>query len=69
MRGAKKRGTLLRFGLFSEYIDLEYVPMHGMYRANQAGYSIRILVVVPQEYVDTDSTRRVAAPTKKTNIL
>jgi len=34
--------------------------MHVIYRVKQAGYVIRILVAVPQEYVNTYSTYRVA---------
>jgi len=33
--------------------------MHVIYRVNQAGYVIHILLVAPQEYVNIYSTRRV----------
>jgi len=33
--------------------------MHVIYRANQAEHGIYILVVAPQEYVNTYSTRRL----------
>jgi len=47
------------FSLFCEYIHLEYVRIHIIYRVNQAEYDINILVVAPHEYVNTYSTRRV----------
>jgi len=46
------------FSLFCEYIRLEYVRLHVIYRVNQAEYAIHILVVASQEYVNTFSTRR-----------
>jgi len=53
------------FSLFYEYIQLESVRIHVIYRANQAEYVIHILVVAPQElvvapqeYVNIYSTRR-----------
>ena len=53
-----KFGILFTFSLFGEYSNLEYVRIHGMYKVNQAEYAIRILVAVPQEYVNTYSTHR-----------
>jgi len=35
------------------------MQIHVICRVNQAEYVIRILVAVPQEYVNTYSTRRV----------
>jgi len=35
------------FSLFCEYIHLEYVRIHVIYKVNQAEYAIRILVVAP----------------------
>jgi len=46
------------FSLFCEYIWLEYLRIHVIYRVNQAEYGIHILVVAPQEYVNIYSTRR-----------
>jgi len=54
-----KCGILFIFSLFSEYNNLEYVPVPVMYRVNQAEYAIHILVAASQEYVTTYSTRRV----------
>ena len=48
--------------MFYEYIHLEYVRIHVIYRVNQAEYVIRIRVVAPQEYVNIYSTRRVSRP-------
>jgi len=45
-------GFLFIFSLFCEYIHLEYICIHGIYRVNQAEYAIHILVVAPQEYVN-----------------
>ena len=42
-------------------LNLEYVHIHVMYKVYQAEYGIRILVVSPQEYVNIDSTRRLAS--------
>jgi len=47
------------FSLFCEYIHLECVHVHVVYRVNQAEYMIHILVVAPHEYVNTYSTPRV----------
>jgi len=44
--------------LFCEYIHLEYVHIHVIYRVNQAECVSHILVVAPQEYVNIYSTRR-----------
>jgi len=46
--------------MFCEYLDLEYVRGHIIYRANQAEFVIHIVVVAPQEYVNIYSTRRVS---------
>jgi len=46
------------FSLFCEYIHLEYVRIHGIYRVDQAEYVIHILVVAPHEYMNIYSTRR-----------
>jgi len=46
--------------LFCEYIQLEYVRIHVMYRINQEEHVIHIRVVAPQEYVNIYSTRRPA---------
>jgi len=51
-------GILFIFSLFCEYMHLEYVRIHGMYRVNQAEYVIHIRVVMSQEYVNIYSTRR-----------
>jgi len=51
-------GILFIFSLFCEYIQLEYVRIHVIYRVNQAGYGIHIRVVAPLEYVNIYSTRR-----------
>jgi len=45
--------------LFSEYLYLEYVRMHAIYRGKQPEYVIRVIVAAPQEYVNIYSTRRV----------
>jgi len=47
------------FGLFCEYVHLEYVRIHVICRVDQAEYVVRILVVAPQEYVNIVSTRRL----------
>jgi len=54
----KEYGLLFIFRLFCEYIQLEYVRIHVIYRVNQAEYGIHILVVAPQEYLNIYSTRR-----------
>ena len=55
----KEYGILLISILFCEYVHLEYVRIHVIYRVNQAEYIIHIRVVAPQEYVNIYSTRRV----------
>jgi len=45
----KEYGIRFIFSLFCEYIHLEYVRIHGIYRANQAEYVIHVFVVAPQE--------------------
>jgi len=55
----KEYGTLFTVSLFCEYIYLEYVCIHVIYRVNQAEYVIHVLVVKPQEYVKICLTRRV----------
>ena len=49
---------LFKCSLFCEYVHLENVRVPVTYRVNQAEYLIRILVIAPQEYVNTYSTRR-----------
>jgi len=56
-----KCGILFIVSLFCDYMNLEYVYVHAICRVNQAKYAIRMLVVAPQEYVDTHSTRRLTA--------
>ena len=46
---------------FCEYIHLEYVRIHIIYRVNQAEYVIHTIAVAPQEYVNIYSTRRIHA--------
>jgi len=53
-----KYGILFIFRLLYEYIHLEYVHIHVIYRVNQAEYDIRVLVAESQKYVNTFSTRR-----------
>jgi len=54
-------GILFIFSLCCEYINLEYVRIHVIYRVNKAEYAI---VAAPQEYGNTDSTRRVVRETE-----
>jgi len=54
-----KYGTLFIHSLFYEYINLEYVRMHAMFRVNQAGYGIHIVVAAPRENANTYLTRRL----------
>ena len=54
----KYYGILFIFSLFREYMYIECVRMHVIYRLNQAEYVIHIRVVAPQEYVNIYSTRR-----------
>jgi len=58
--GRTQCGILFIFSLFCEYINLEYVRMHVIYRVHQAEYAN---VAAPQEYVNTYSTRRTRTPT------
>jgi len=44
--------------LFCEYIHLEYVRIHAIYRVHEAEYGIHVLEVAPEEYVNMYSTRR-----------
>jgi len=55
----RKYGILFISNLFCEYITLECVRVPVVYRVNQVEYSIHILVVASQEYVNTYSTRRL----------
>jgi len=54
-------GILFIFSLLCEYIHLEYVRIHGIYRVKQAEHVIHILVVAPQEYMNIYSTRRAVS--------
>ena len=54
-------GILFMFSLCCEYVHLEYVRIHVIYRVNKAECMIHILVVAPQEYVNIYSTCRVRA--------
>jgi len=58
-RGRIKYDILFIFSLFYEYSNLECVHIYIIYRVNQGGYVIRILVAASQKYVNTYSTRRV----------
>jgi len=51
-------GILFIFIMFCEYIHLEYVRIHVIYRVDQVEHVIYI-VVAPQEGVNIYSTRRV----------
>ena len=44
-------GILFRCSLFCEYVHLEYICIHVIYRVHRVEYVIHILVVSPQEYV------------------
>jgi len=50
-------GILFIFSPFYEYNYLGYIPIHSIYRLDQAEYVIRILVAASQECVNTYSTR------------
>jgi len=65
--GRIQYGIIFIVGLFYEYLNLEYVRIHGISRVSQAEYGIYIRVVPPQEYVNSYSTRRTVAarPTRK----
>jgi len=62
MLNTRKRGTeygfLFLLRLFCEYIYLEYVHIHVIYRVDQAEYVIHVRVAAPQEYVNIYATRR-----------
>ena len=49
---------LFVFGLFCEYIHLEYERIHVIYRVDQAECDVHILVVALQEHVNIYSTLR-----------
>jgi len=49
----KQYGILFLFSLFCEYIHLEYVRIHVIYRVTRAEYVIRIRMAASQEYVNT----------------
>jgi len=55
----KEYGILFRLSQFCEYIHLEYVRIHVIYRVNPAEYVIHMLMVASQEYVNIYSTRRL----------
>jgi len=60
IRGATKQyGILFIASLFCEYMNVQYGRVPVVYRVTQAEYVIRFFVAVPQEYVNTYSTRRV----------
>ena len=54
-----KHGIPFIFSLVYEYINLEYVRIHGIYEVDQAAYVNYIREAVSQEYVNTYSIRRV----------
>ena len=51
-----------------EYIHLEYVRIHVIYRVNQAEYVIQIRAVAPQECVNIYSTPRVSIPSAQATL-
>ena len=53
-------GILFIVSLFCEYIHLEYVRFHVIYRVRQAECVMHILAVTLQEYMNIYSTRRIA---------
>jgi len=57
----KEYGILFMFSLLCEYIHLECVRIHVVYRVKQAEYVIHIRVFAPQEYVNIYSTRRTTS--------
>jgi len=63
----KAYGILFICRLFYAYINLEHVRVPVIDRVHQAEYGIRILAAAPQEYVNTYSTRRAAAPPSRAN--
>jgi len=54
-----KYGIRFILSLFYEYIHLEYVHVHVIYRVDQAEYVSHILMAVLQEYVNAYPTCRV----------
>jgi len=52
----KEYGILFIFSLFCEYIQLEYVRIHVIYKVHQAESGIHNLVVAPQGYVHIYNT-------------
>jgi len=56
---SEEQNPVLIFSLFCEYTNHEYVRIHAICRVNLAEYAIRIPLAVPQELVNTYSTRRV----------
>jgi len=57
----KEYGILFICSLCCECTRFEYGRVYVMYRVHQAEYVIHVLVVAPQEYVNTYLTRRAAA--------
>jgi len=57
----KEYGILFISSLFYEYIHLDYVRIHVIYRVIQAEYVLLILVIAPQDYVNINSTRRLVS--------
>jgi len=55
--GGKEYGILFICSLFREYVHLEYIRIHVIYRVNQAEYGIYILVFEPHKYVKIFCTR------------
>ena len=51
--------TLFLISLFCEYIHLEYIGIHVIYRVHLSEYIYHILVVAPQEDVKVYSARRL----------
>ena len=47
----KEYGILFIMSLFCDYIQLEYVRIHVIYRVHQAEYVIHILLAASQKYV------------------
>jgi len=48
----KEYGILFIFSLFCEYLHLEYVRIHVIYRVNQVEYVTHALVVTPHKNVN-----------------
>ena len=53
-----KYGILFIFNVICEYVNLEHVRIHVIYKATQAEYAARTPMAAPQEYLNTYSTRR-----------